>query len=379
MPMEGGVQKNSKVENFIPSCDDLNYLVALNGSESFKRNFRMLFSHFKSLERIYNATEDMLNGVPGLAKQSVAALLRIRSKYKPGMGMERLQGKNVRLVTFWDEDYPDKMREIELPPPLLYVKGEIKYDFDLSVAIVGTRQTGNYGLDQSHRFGKKLAHLGFTIISGGAAGIDSKAHVGALESDGRTFAVFGCGIDISFPQNHEKLFDRITKNGALISEFPPGSPPEPYRFPLRNRIIAGMSRGVLVVQAPKKSGALITSEYANEMGREVMAIPGPVNNPKSEGSNQLICDGATMVQSPDDILNIYKLMLCDRKEDIKLPNLDKGNRKIIEAIGWEPKHIDEIAHELNVPVNILSGLMLRLHLDGYIKELSGKRYVRIAP
>ena len=372
-------QNDSIIDEFIPSCDELNYLVALNGSESFKRHFRILFSHLKSFEKIYNATENMLKGVPGLAKMSVNALLRIRGKYKPGMGMDRLQGKNVRLMTYWDADYPKKLREIELPPPLLYVEGDIKYDFDLSIGIVGTRRTGNYGLDQAQRFGKKLAQLGFTVISGGASGIDGRAHTGALESDGKTFAVFGCGIDMLFPQNHGKLFSRIAENGALISEFPPGSPPEPFRFPLRNRIIAGMSRGVLVVQAPIKSGALITSEYAMEMGREVMAVPGPVNNPTSEGSNQLICDGATMVQSPDDILNVYKLMLQDRKEEIKLPKLEEGKQKIIETIGWEGKHIDDLTHELEIPVNVLSGLLLRLHLDGYIKEVGGKRYVRIAP
>lgn len=366
-------------EHFTVSSGELNYLVALNGSESFKRNFKLLFEHFKTFENIYNATEDKLKGVPGLARQSVTALLKVKRQFKPGLGMERIQGKNVRLVTFWDSDYPEKLREALLPPPLLYVRGNVEYDFDLSLGIVGTRRADRYGREQSHKFAKGLAQMGFTIMSGGASGIDSEAHKGAIESGGKTIAVFGSGIDITFPQSNENLFNRIAENGALISEFPPGSQPEPYRFPVRNRIIAGLSRGILVVQAPERSGALITSDYAMELGREIMAIPDRIDNPNAKGTNQLICDGASMILTIDDILGVFKLVMQKREHKISLPPLDDLRQKIVESIGWESKHIDDIAVESKIPISQLSGLMLELQLDGYVKELGGKRYVRLAP
>lgn len=366
-------------ENITISSDELNYLVALNGSESFKRNFKRLFDHFKSFKNIYNATEGSLKSIPGLAKQSVTALLKIKNKFKPGLGMERIQGKNVRLVTYWDKDYPEKLREAHLPPPLLYIGGDITYDYDLSIGIVGTRRTGRYGREQSYKFGRDLAGMGFTIISGGASGVDSEAHKGAMDAGGKTFAVFGSGIDVAFPQSNVSLFKRITENGALISEFPPGSQPEPYRFPVRNRIIAGMSRGIFVIQAPLRSGALITSDYAMELGREIMAIPDRIDNPNAKGTNQLICDGASMILSIDDILGVFKLVMQKREMKLTLPPLEGVNKKLVETIGWESKHIDDIAVESKIPISELSGLMLKLQMDGYVKELSGKRFVRLAP
>ncbi len=370
---------NTPFEHITVSSGEMNYLVALNASESFKRNFNLLLGHFKTFENIYNATEGNLKGVPGLARQSVTALLKIKRQFKPGLGMERIQGKNVRLVTFWDRDYPEKLREALLPPPLLYVIGDVVYDFELSLGIVGTRRAGRYGREQSYRFARDLTRLGFTIMSGGASGIDSEAHKGAIESGGKTIAVFGSGIDITFPQSNEQLFRRIAANGALISEFPPGSQPEPYRFPVRNRIIAGLSRGILVVQAPERSGALITSDYAMELGREIMAIPDRIDNPNAKGTNQLISDGATMILTIDDILGVLNLVMQKREKKISLPPLDEISQRIVESIGWESKHIDDIAVESKIPISKLSGLMLKLQMDGYVKELAGKRYVRLAP
>jgi len=377
--MKNNSDAETTFEHITVSSGEMNYLVALNGSESFKRNFKLLLEHFKTFENIYNATEDKLKGVPGLARQSVTALLKVKRQFKPGLGMERIQGKNVRLVTFWDRDYPEKLREALLPPPLLYVRGDVEYDFELSLGIVGTRRASRYGREQSYRFAKELARMGFTIISGGASGIDSEAHKGAIEAGGKTIAVFGSGIDITFPQSNENLFNRIAENGALISEFPPGSQPEPYRFPVRNRIIAGLSRGILVIQAPERSGALITSDYAMELGREIMAIPDRIDNPNAKGTNQLICDGASLILTIDDILGVFKLVMQKREKMVSLPPLDEISQRIVESIGWESKHIDEIAVESKIPISELSGLMLRLQMDGYVKEVSGKRYVRLAP
>jgi DNA processing protein len=364
-------------QEIIFSHEEMSYLSALNASDSFKRNFKVLYDRFKSFRRIYEAKEDDLKGIPELRIKSSDSITSIRSKFKPGLGFDRLQGKDVRLVTYWDADYPESLRNVRNAPPLLYVAGNPKYDFALSISIVGTRRAGQYGRKQAFRFSKELSELGFTIISGGASGIDSEAHRGCLEANGRTFAIFGSGIDVVFPAENRKLFKSIASTGALVSEFPPGTPPEPFRFPVRNRIIAGMSRGVLVVEASQKSGALITSEFAIEMCRDVMAIPGQIDNPNSAGVNQLIRDGAFMILSTEDILSVFNLALQKRIKTENLPPLSELQRKVVNAVGYEPKHVDDIAIEMKIPVSDLSGLLLSLQIDGHVKELAGKRYVRI--
>jgi DNA processing protein len=366
---------------YIPelTSDEVNYFVALNGSESFKRNFKTLLDHFKSFRKIYFSTEDDFRGIPGLGSQTVTALAKIKELFKPGLGMDRIQGKEIRILTFWDTDYPSCLKEVQSPPPLLYVKGNISYDFSLSIGIVGTRQANRYGREQAFRFARDLASLGFTVISGGASGIDSEAHKGVIEAHGKTFAVFGSGIDVIFPAHHKDLFNSISQKGALISEFPPGIAPEPFRFPIRNRIIAGLSRNTMVIQAPVKSGALITCNYALELGREVMALPGRIDDPAAQGTNLLIRDGARIILDIDDILTAYHVIVEKSQVQLPLGKLDPTQQKIIDAIGWEPRHIDDIAVELNIPVSSLSALILTMQMDGYVKELAGKRYIRLAP
>ena len=355
----------------------MSYLVALNASESFKRNFKTLYDRFKSFQKIYEAKEDDLKGIPELRVRSLDSLLSIRSKFKPGLGFDRLQGRDVHLVTYWDSEYPESLRNIHNAPPLLYVCGDLKYDFALSIAIVGTRRAGQYGRNQGYKLAKELSEMGFTVISGGASGIDSEAHKGCLDANGRTFAIFGSGIDMVFPSENRKLFKTISSKGALVSEFPPGTPPEPFRFPVRNRIIAGMSRGLLVVEASQKSGALITAEFAIEMGRDVMAIPGQIDNPNAAGVNQLIRDGAFMILSAEDVLSVFNLALQKRIKTENLPPLSEMQRKVVNAVGYEPKHVDDIAIEMKIPVSDMLGLLLGLQIDGHVKELVGKRYVRI--
>ena len=373
------MQSGNSERDFILTSEEMEYLVALNASESFKRNFLKLIEHFGTFKRVYHAGQTELKGVPGFCSRSVEAVSRVRDNFKPGFGMERIAKKNIRLTTWWDSDYPGALRTIPEPPPLLYVRGDLSYEFELSISIVGTRRASRYGIEQARRFGKELGQIGFTIISGGAAGIDAEAHKGALESDGKTIAVFGSGIDVSFPASHARLFDEIAKKGAIITEFPPGTPPEPYRFPVRNRIISGLGRGVLVIQAPEKSGALITAEYAMEHGREVMAIPGRNDNPFCRGTNLLIRDGAKMVLDPEDVPAIYNLIVeKTKKREKPLPKLDDVSRRILDNVGWEPCHIDELARQIGMPVSELSAKLLKMLMDGYVKELPGKRYVRIA-
>ena len=371
---------NTKIErSFTLTNEDYDYLSALNASESFKRNFLKLAAHFSSLERMYHATETELKGVSSFSSQSASTISKIKDIYKPGYGQNRIANKDVRLISYWDEGYPPSLRMISEPPPLLYVKGDIHYEYELSLAIVGTRRMNRYGAEQARRFGRELGALGFTIISGGATGIDAEAHRGAIESGGNTFAVFGSGIDVCFPANHASLFREISSHGAIISEFPPGTPPEPYRFPIRNRIIAGLARGTLIIQAPSKSGALITAEYALEAGREVMALPGRIDDQFSLGTNQLIRDGARLILDPEDIPALYNLLIEKRQEKRKpLPELDEAGKKILEAMGWESWHVDDLSRESGIPVFILLGTLLKMQMDGYLRDLPGKRYIRIS-
>jgi len=367
----------NKKNEYILTEEEKEYLVALNASESFKKNFRKLIEHFGSLKGVYQAGQTELKGVSCLCSRSIDAILKIRENFKVGFGMERIKKKDISLVSWWDTDYPSALRTIAEPPPLLYVRGNPSYEYELSISIVGTRRASRHGIEQAHRFGKELGSLGFTIISGGASGIDVEAHKGALEANAKTLAVFGSGIDVYFPANHARLFDKIAEKGALITEFPPGTPPEPYRFPVRNRIISGLTKGVLVVQAPERSGALITAEYAAEQGREVMALPGRNDNPFCRGANLLLRDGAKMVLDPEDIPAIYNLLIIKRvNKEKKLPELDEVSKRIIDAMGWEPCHIDELSRQTGIPVSELSSKLLGMLMDEHVRELPGKRYVR---
>ncbi|HEX3724292.1 MAG TPA: DNA-processing protein DprA [Nitrolancea sp.] len=292
--------------------------------------------------------------------------------------MQRVERAGVHLLTLADDDYPRLLREISSPPPVLYVRGSITAQDENAVAIVGTRRVTSYGREMSRRFGAELATSGVTVVSGLARGVDGVAHAAALDAGGRTIAVLGCGLDTIYPPEHRALADRIIEQGALVSEFSLGTLPEAQNFPVRNRIISGLSLGIIVVEAPLKSGALITSNFAGDQGRTVFAVPGSALSSASAGTIQLLRDGATIAATSDDVL--AALNLGNRQGEIEARQIFPANdveRTVLQLLlPGDPKHIDEIAIESGFQIGALSAQLLQMQLKGLVRNVGTQHYVR---
>jgi DNA processing protein len=291
---------------------------------------------------------------------------------------QRLAGLDAWILTFWDADYPPLLKSIPDPPALLYGRGIRR--FGEALAVVGSRAPSSTGRVAAEALAHAVAGQGIAIVSGLARGIDGAAHRGALAAGGQTIAVLGCGIDRLYPREHARLFDQIVASGTLLSEYLPGSEPLPGHFPGRNRIISGLSRGTLVIEATFDSGSLITAELALEQGREVFAVPGSIDRPTSAGPNRLIKEGAHPVTECADLLAV----LWPERSRRKLPAaecrpplaLGEPARSVWSALGEEPRHIDELAGELGLTAGELSAILLHLELQGGIEQLPGARFVR---
>lgn len=337
-----------------------------------------LVERFGSPEAVFSATEAELRSVEGLTGRSLEKLLSPEPS-DLGRSLDILQEKNIRLISFQDKDYPANLLQTIDPPIALFVRGELKEPDKFSIAIVGSRKASIYGKGMAERIAKDLSNRSLSVISGGARGIDAAAHKGALSMGGRTIAVLGCGIDICYPSEHKELFDRIAENGAVISEFSPGTPPEGWRFPARNRIISGLSMGVLVIQAPASSGALITARYAQEQGRDIFVLPGNVDDIRNEGCHALIRDGATLVESADQILEDLGI---HTEENLKpqltfaFESLTDEERKLVELLSLQSKHMDQIIQETKLPASQVSGMLTMLEMKGIVKRVPGNAYVR---
>lgn len=331
---------------------------------------------FGSVERAWHAGATELRDA-GMSRDAIESILAQRAKIDLPRELERLARHDVDAYTLDDPDYPRMLRHIPSPPPVLYVRGALLPCDDLAVGIVGTRRATAYGTDMTARFARDLAAAGVTIVSGLALGIDTVAHRVALEQDGRTIAVFGCGLDTIYPPRNRTLAERIVDNGALVSEYPLGTRPDARNFPVRNRIISGLSRGVLVVEAPLKSGALITTMFAGEQGRDVWAVPGSALSAASAGCHALIRDGATLVTSADDILTELNVERARDHEQTRLLLPDTaGERLLLMLIGAEPRHVDELAHESGLPIHEASGTLLAMELKGLVRGTGAGHYVR---
>jgi DNA processing protein len=276
-----------------------------------------------------------------------------------------------------DDDYPRLLREIPSPPLVLYVRGSLLPADEVAVAIVGTRRVTNYGREMSRRLASELASAGVTIVSGLARGVDGVAHQATLDAGGRTIAVLGCGLDTIYPPEHRGLAERISGSGALVSEFPLGTGPEAANFPVRNRIISGLSLGIVVIEAPMKSGALITANFAADHGRTVLAVPGSALSSNSAGTHQLLRDGATIATNGSDVLEALDLGTRQIEMDVRqtLPASDL-ERSVLVFLGNEPKHIDEIALESGFQIGMLSAQLLQMQLKGLVRNVGTQHYVR---
>lgn len=294
--------------------------------------------------------------------------------------IDKIEEKDIRILTPVDREYPKLLRNILDPPGVLYVKGEILPGDDVSVGIVGTRRATRYGIDQSRRFAEFLTKQGITIISGMAMGVDGNAQEAAIKSGGRTIAALGCGVDVIYPSINRKLYEKIEEHGAIVSEYPMGTKPAPEYFPRRNRIISGLSLGVLVVEGGLKSGALITYKFALDQGREVFALPGPIDRPTSTGPNMLIQKGAIPATKPQDIVEFLNIPVRTKEARRKALDIAEGlegpEKIIFKALDYEAKHIDIIARETKMDSQHVMMTLSVLELRDLVKRLPGMCFAK---
>jgi DNA processing protein len=303
------------------------------------------------------------------------SLSKARGDIDPEAELEALKGSNA--LAFDHPDYPELLKTIYDPPPLIYFKGRKEILNKRLIAIVGTRKPTSYGLSAAGEFAKQLSLLGFVIVSGFASGIDTAAHKGAFEAGGETVAVFGCGLDVIYPPDNIRLAEDIINSGCLISEFPPKTPTSNWTFPQRNRIISGLSRGVIVVEGSVDSGSLITAKSALDQGREVFAVPGAIESQNSKGPHWLIKQGAKLVESVEDILEELNIPIPadysgGEKAKKDLSALLEGERAVYALLANEPLHIDVVSQRTGLPPQEVSSILMMLEVKGYIKQLPGK-------
>jgi DNA processing protein len=339
---------------------------------------RALLDRFGTPEAILEARRPDLMQVTGVGEEVARNITGWRDALNLEAELERIEQAGIRVVTREDADYPVNLREIYDPPLVLYVRGTLSERDQLSIGIVGSRRATIYGREMAKKLSAQLARVGVTVVSGLARGVDTAAHTGALQGKGRTVAVIGCGIDVVYPPENKKLAGEIVeKGGAIVSEFPFGSPPDAQNFPMRNRIISGWSTGVVVVEADIKSGALITAKQAHDQGREVFAVPGRADSPLSRGTNRLIKDGAKLTEDVEDILGEFQYLFP--KEDPAQPvamELSEIESKIVAAIGQEEVLMDEIIRATGLTSAAVSATLLGLEMKRVVKQLPGRQYAR---
>ncbi len=359
--------------------DEIFYWLALNFVQGIGSViFRRLVDRFRSPEAVFRATEKELLKVEGVSRNLILEIQKGPHEKRVRKELALLNEVGGKILTFHDELYPYRLREIYDPPPLLYLRGDLKKEDELAVAVIGSRKTTQYGRWMAEKISQDLSRHGITIVSGMARGIDSIAHWGALSSGGRTIAVLGCGVDVIYPAENRALSRKIIEQGALLSEFPMGTPPESGHFPRRNRIISGLAIGVVIVQAGERSGALITAGYALEQGREVFAVPGNVGTETSRGTNRLIREGAKMVESSDDILEEilpqWKKAREGSQEEEFFLDLSEEERKLYSLLGTDPLHIDTLIRGSQLEPGQVSSLLLNLEMKGLVAQWPGKYF-----
>jgi DNA processing protein len=354
-----------------------------------------LMERFGSGRAALSASLAELQGVDGIGPAVAESIRRGAGEDKVARELDLMERHRVRLVPFFCEDYPAPLKHLDREAPaLLRVKGEYRPADRLAVAIVGSRRCSAYGRQQASRLGCDLATMGFTVVSGMAAGIDTAAHRGALLGKGRTLAVLGCGLAYELPPEGMELAAEIVESGALLSELPMEAPPRPGNFPPRNRLVSGLALGVVVVEASTHSGSLITARLAGEQGRGVFAVPGPVDRPTSRGCHQLIRDGAVLVEDARDVVDglgplSAPIEMPPREDsadatesepglltDPRVMALNERERHIYDLLERDPVHIDEVVTRTQLPPSIVSSTLLTLEIRGLIRQTAGNRYSR---
>jgi DNA processing protein len=336
-----------------------------------------LLQYFGDIQTAWEARSYHLQAA-GLNDNLVKRISEIRNRVSLDELEQKLRAQGIQVLTWDDSAYPDRLRQIIQSPFVLYIKGQILAEDAWAVAIVGTRRYSSYGRQVAENLSHTLARNGITIISGLARGIDGIAHRTAIDAGGRTIAVLGSGMDILYPSEHRALAEEISNKGALISDYPLGTPPDGSNFPPRNRIISGLSKIIIVIEAGERSGALITANYAAEQGKEVFAVPGKISAPMSKGTNLLIKQGAHPLLDPQDVLDLLNMTLVAEQRVIRraLPS-DPKEAVLYQAVGEEPLHVDEICSQVNLPIEEVTSTLALMELKGMVRKTFGMKYVAV--
>ena len=347
------------------------------------RVFKNLLEVFGQPVEVFEAEFAELLKVEGVGSQVARRIVNREFISDPQVELKRVEICSARILTYDDMAYPNLLKNIPQAPMLLYIKGKDIPIIQEFIAIVGSRNPTHYGVRAAENIAMGLAKRGVGVVSGLATGIDSAAHRGCLMGKGFTIAVLGTGIDVIYPAPNKGLSDQVMAQGALVSEFPTGTPPEPKNFPIRNRIISGLAKGVVVVEATMRSGSLITASLALEQGREVFAVPGSIDSFKSTGTHFLIKQGAKLVENAEDILEEFGvpgLPVQDREASTgtseAIVHMDESERKIYELIGNYPMHVDQIVRLGNMDAGEVLSILMQMELKGIVKQLPGKMFVR---
>jgi DNA processing protein len=341
---------------------------------------KRLQERFGSLDRALVARVDELRSVQGIGAELAPKLADWATSVDAAGERRRADELGLQIVTQADTAYPPALLEIYDPPLCLYIKGTIPEKWIRGIGVVGSRETSHYGLENAKKLGYQLAYAGVPVISGLARGIDTAAHLGALAAKGTTWAVLGCGLDKMYPPENDTLAAKIVESGGcLISELPLGTSPDKSTFPMRNRIVSGLSFGVLVIEAGRQSGALITARQALEQGRQVFAVPGRIDNPQAQGCHRLIKDGAKLVEGVEDVLGELEFLFPPDAVSTPRPlpgNLTPDEEKVYAAIELDETSIDTITQKTGLPSGGVSSTLLRLEMRKLVKQLPGKVFVR---
>jgi DNA processing protein len=358
--------------------DDRKYWVGFNLIKGIGAvRMQGLVAHFGDLESAWRADPVHL-AEAGLGAKVIERVVQAREGVDLDQVWEKIESQGITILTWQDGAYPARLKEIDQPPPVLYVRGEYLPDDLFAVAIVGTRRVTPYGRQITEEIASFLAANGITVISGLARGVDVIAHQSSLRAGGRTIAVLGSGVDKIYPPEHRALAEQMMERGGIISDYAPGTPPDASNFPPRNRIISGLSLAVVVVEAGETSGALITAEFAAEQGREVFAVPGSILAPQSKGTNKLIQRGALPLLNASDLMQALDLTrVGEQKSARKILPADEVEARLWNLLGNEPLHVDEIRNQAALPIEKVSAALALMELKGLVRQVGGMNYIAV--
>src|SRR5688572_14701305 len=336
-----------------------------------------LIQHFGDLEVAWKSAPIELARA-GLGEKVIERILQARQNVDLEKLWAKIESQGIKILTWEDETYPQRLKEIEQPPPVLYIRGDYLPDDLFGVAIVGTRRVTPYGRQITEELATYLAGHRITVISGLARGVDALAHQTVLKAGGRTIGVLGSGVDKIYPPEHRALAEKMMGSGAILSDYAPGTPPDASNFPPRNRIISGLSLAVVVIEAGETSGALITAEFAAEQGREIFAVPGSILAPQSKGTNKLIQNGALPLLSVNDLMQALDLTrMGEQKAARKVIPSDETEARLLNVLSEEPLHVDEIRNQTELPIEKVSATLALMELKGMVRQVGGMNYIAV--